>query len=212
MPRATRPVRLVAIALVPVAMFAAAFAAGRASAGHRVGAAAIQIRAGLPVGVLHTPPGALAAADNYVAAGMTASLDQTRLQEFADALVQPAARGELLRASAQLDRRSAPPPGTRALTTLVGHALRAYTADTARVTTWEVGSYWGPSLAPRQYWALADLVLRWSGGRWWIVSLDERVPGPVPALIAARSGATTAAAWDVGLDGMSAPYYGAGSR
>ena len=203
---------MAAIALVPVATFAAAFAAGRATTGHRVGADAIQIRAGLPAGVLHTPPGALAAADNYVAAGMTASLDQPRLQHFADALVLPAARGGLLHVSAQLERRSAPPGGTHAITTLVGHVLRAYAADTARVTTWEVGSYWGPSLAPTQYWALADLVLRWSGGRWWIASLDERVPGPVPALIAALPGATTSAAWDLALDGMSAPYYGAGSR
>ena len=100
---------MAAIALVPVATFAAAFAAGRASTGHRVGAAAIQIRAGLPAGVLHTPPGALAAADNYVAAGMTASLDQPRLQQFADALVLPAARRGLLHVSAQLERRSAPP-------------------------------------------------------------------------------------------------------
>lgn len=199
-----------AIALVPATTFAVAFVAGRATAGHRAGADAIRIRVGLPVGVLHTPSGALAAADNYVAAGMTASLDQPGLQRFADTLVLPAARDGLLRANAELERRSAPSAGTRAITTVVGHVLRAYTADSAQVTTWEVGSYWGPGLAPTQYWALADLALRWGEGRWRIASLDERIPGPVPALIAAGPGATTATAWNEALAGMSAPYYGAG--
>jgi hypothetical protein len=210
MVRATRSMRLAAIVLVPVAAFAAAFVAGRTISGHHVAPDAIQVRVGLPVGVLHTPAGALAAADNYVAAGVAASLEQSRLQRFADTLVLPAARSELLRVSAELGRRSAPPAGTRAIAAVVGHVLRAYTADTARVTTWEVGSYWGSALAPTQYWALADLALRWRGGRWRIASLDERIPGPVPALIAAGPGATTTAAWSAALIGMSAPYYGSG--
>jgi len=210
MVRATRSTRLVAVALVPVATFAAAFVGGRATAVHRVGPDAIRIRVGLPVGVLHTPAGALAAADNYVAAGMSASLDEPELERFADTLVLPAARDGMLRVGAELERRSAPPAGMRAITTVVGQVLRTYATDTARVTTWEVGSYWGPGLAPTQYWAIADLTLRWGAGRWRIAWLDERIPGPVPALVAAGPGATTAAAWDAALAGMSAPYYGAG--
>lgn len=192
-----------------VGVFVAAFVAGRATGGHRSWRDSIRLDAGVPVGVLHTPAGALAAADNYVSAGITDSLDQRALRTFADTLVAPAKRRSLLTASQRL-AQSGPPHGTRAVGLVVAHALRRYAGDRARVTTWQVGSYWGPGLQPSQYWALADLSLRWADGRWQIASLDERLPGPVPPRIAAPPAARKVSVWNRALAGMSAPYYGAG--
>jgi hypothetical protein len=157
--------------------------------------------------VLDTPAGALAAADNYVAAGITASLARSELREFADALVAPAARPSLLATTARLP---SPPPGTNAIGTVVAHSLVSYARARARVSAWEVGSYWGESVAPTQYWAMADLTLRFFGGRWQVTVLEERLPGPVPARIAGTSAAATAGTWSQALTGMSAPYYGMG--
>jgi hypothetical protein len=88
MPR--RTVAGVAAVLAAGAAFGLAFAVGRATAPSPAPADAIRLVHDLPVGVLDTPAGALAAADNYVAVGITASLDGRELEAFADALVTPA--------------------------------------------------------------------------------------------------------------------------
>lgn len=132
------------------------------------------------------------------------------LESFAQVDVAPGLRASLLASNEQLAQRAASPAGTKVLGLVVAHRLRSYSGDIAEVTTWEVGEYWGPGLEPAQYWALADLSLHWSGGRWQIVFLREHVPGPVPARIATRGAAITAAYWNGALAGMTAPYYGAG--
>ena len=68
--------------------------------------------------------------------------------------------------------------------------------------------YWGGGAVPTQYWSLVELSLRWSGDRWRIVSGQDSLPGPVPALIAGRGEDRTTAVWDQALAGMTAPYYG----
>jgi hypothetical protein len=73
-----------------------------------------------------------------------------------------------------------------------------------------VGSYWGQNLVPTQYWAVADLTLRFLGGRWRVTALDERLPGPVPARTVGTTAAASAGTWRRALAGMSAPYYGTG--
>jgi hypothetical protein len=198
--------RFAAGALVLVAVFAAAFALARATRPGRGRADSVRLMNGVPVGVEHSRAGALAAADNYVAVGITDSLDRASLETFATTVVAPSGRQSLIDASARLAQQG-PPPGTNVIGTVVAHRLDSYTGPAARVSVWDVGDYWGAELEPAQYWALADLSLRWMGGRWWVVSLDERVPGPVPALVAA--GATGSTSWSQALAGMDAPYYGA---
>jgi hypothetical protein len=200
--------RWAAGALALVATFATAFALARAGGSGHVRSGPLRLVGGVPLGVEDSAAGALAAADNYVAAGVTDSLDRRSLGAFADAVVAPAERQPLLDASERLAQQGGPPPGTNVISTVVAQRLRGYTSGTARVTTWDLGSYWGAGLEPIQYWALVDLSLRWMGGRWWVVSLEERLPGPVPALVA--SGASTSASWGEALAGMRAPYYGGG--
>ena len=202
------PARYAVGAVTLVLIFAMAFWFGRAGRATGAPEDAVRLIGGVPVGVERTAAGALAAADNYVAVGLTASLDPRSLEAFADRLVAPPERPSLLSASERLAQQDGPPAGTTAIGTVIAHRLRSYTGATARVTTWDLGSYWGAGLAPTQYWAVADLSLRWRDGHWDIASLDERLPGPVPARIA--PGADTSTSWSEALAGMSAPYYGAG--
>jgi hypothetical protein len=199
--------RFAAGVIVLVAVFAAAFALARATRSGRGRAASVRVTSGVPVGVEHSRAGALAAADNYVAVGITDSLDEASLETFGNTVVAPSERRSLIDANARLAQQG-PPPGTNVIGTLVAHRLDSYTGPDARVSVWDVGDYWGAELEPTQYWALADLSLRWTGARWWVVSLDERLPGPVPALVAV--GATGSPSWSQALAGMDAPYYGAG--
>jgi hypothetical protein len=209
MPEApARLARLAAGLLILVAVFAAAFGVSRTGRMRQVRPNPIRLVGAVPVGVEHSAAGALAAADNYVAAGITDSVDQRALQSYANAVIAPSERMALLRASEQLAQRDRPPAGTSAIATILAHRLWSYTGATARVATWDLGSYWGPALPPAQYWALADVALRWASGRWQIVSVDERLPGPVPGPVGA--GANTSAQWSSALAGMSAPYYGTG--
>jgi hypothetical protein len=78
------------------------------------------------------------------------------------------------------------------------------------VGVWELGELWDGSARPSQYSALVQLVLEWRGGRWWIASLSEHVPGPVPVLVAAPDSARTNANWNAALTDMSPPAYGDG--
>jgi hypothetical protein len=202
--------RIFAGAITLTVAMAVAFAAGRSTLPVEKRPNPIRLKNGIPVGVSHTPAGAVAAADNYVAAGITASLDPRALRAFANALLAVRARQGFMAASERLAEGSSPPAGTSAIATVVAHALRSYGGDTAEVSTWELGSYWGAGLAPTQYWALADLSLRWSDRRWRVVSVQERLPGPVPARVTSDRAARTSAIWDQALTGMSAPYYGDG--
>jgi hypothetical protein len=156
---------------------------------------------------MHSPNGALAAADNYVAAGLTDSLGQGSLTRFADAVVSASERKPLLDSSA---RAQGPPAGTSGVGVVVAHQLVGYTGNTARVAAWQLGLYWGPALVPSEYSALAYLTLRWMDGRWWIQSLAERVPGPVPALTPqAGHGDDTSSAFNRLLDGFTPVSYDA---
>jgi hypothetical protein len=201
----------VRIAAVTVGLFAigvGAFVIGRGTAapgGHRN---PIGLVGGVAVGVSDTPAGALAAADNYVAQGITASLDEGRLERFATTAIEPGARRAFLVASRSSLEGQSLPPGSEAIGLVVAHELGSYAPDEATVTTWDVGCYWGPGLAPTQFWALTELRLRWTVGRWEIAAVEEQLPGPLPARVVVDQQAATAGGWSTGLDGMSGPYYG----
>jgi hypothetical protein len=168
----------------------------------------------VPVGVVHTPAGALAAVDNYVALA-SQSIEQDP-QVFAALVAQtytPQARARVL-AEAQRIRAgdeqnmSNYREGGRGIAVIAARRLDSYTSLTATITSWLGGFVWGPRLAPRQTWNLVDTTLRWQDGRWRIeTSNADMTPAPVPAIVYVDAGNDQADAFSR-LDGMTAPFYG----
>ena len=202
--------RLVAVGLLVTAVLGGAFAAGRSTAPPGPTPDPIRLEHGIPVGVVNTPGGALVAADNYVAAGISASLDTAELGRFASAAISPAAREQIIEDNRRLAETASLPSGARVLGSVVAHRLDSFSRDSAVVSTWALTSYWGPSVASKQYSALVQLSLRWTTDRWQISAVRESVPGPVPALIGGTWKASSTPGWDRALAGMAAPYYGDG--
>ena len=166
----------------------------------------VRLERGIPLGTVESPGGAVAAADNYASTGVTASVEPAHLRPFLDAVVDPTARGRFMAENPAPG--SGPPPGARVTGAVVAQRLDSYASGNARVGMWVVASYWGAGAVPTQYWSLVELSLRWSGDSWRIVSGQDSIPGPVPALIAGRADDRTTAVWDQALAGMRAPYYG----
>jgi hypothetical protein len=174
---------------------------------------AIELIGGVPVGVQHTPVGALAAADNYVA--FSSQMVEQNPSEFAALVAQayaPAARGPALSQAQEI--RGADPQnmanynsGGHGLALIAARRLDSYTTETATVTTWLGGVVWGPRLAPRQTWNLIDTTLRWLDGRWLIVdSKTDATPAPVPSIVYVNGSNDQSAAF-ARLAGMTAPFY-----
>ena len=205
---ALSPLRAAAIALILLGVLSGAFAAGRSTVAGPQKPNPVQLEQGIAVGVVRTPAGALAAADNYVATGITASLDPPALRRFADTAIDPTLRARFIAASQAGGQRIGPPPGARALGLVIAHRLDSYGAGRAEVSTWGVGSYWDGGSAPAQYWALVDVSLQWGSGHWQVAALQESLPGPVPALVGGPAAGRSAPVWDRWLSGMSAPLYG----
>lgn len=168
----------------------------------------VRLERGIPVGTVESPGGALAAADNFVSAGVTASVEPGQLSRFLKETVDLTAHGRFVVENPAPG--SGPPPGARVIGSVVAQRLESYGAGTARVGLWVVAMYWRGGAVPTQYWSLDELTLHWSADRWRVVSGQDSLPGPVPALIAGPRESRTNAVWDQLLTGMSAPYYGAG--
>jgi hypothetical protein len=200
--------RLAALAVVWLGVLGCGLAAGRSTL-HGGGAPdPLRLDHGIPGGVRDAPAGALAAADNYVATGVTASLDPNQLRQFANSVVDPAARGQFIASTRASAEGGGPPPGARVIASVVAHRLNRFDGRTAAATEWALGSYWDGGVEPTQYSALVELSLRWSGSQWQIESVRESLPGPVPAVVADRGAARTSGVWDEALSGMSSPFYG----
>jgi hypothetical protein len=196
--------------VVLIGVLGAAFAAGRWTLDRRGGPDPVALDHGMPIGVLETPAGALAAADNYVATGISASLDPGRLRQFADMAIDPAARAGFISTSQSLAQSGGPPVGARVIADVIAHRLESYRGGTAEVDAWALGSYWAGGVEPTQYSVLVQLSLRWEGDGWQLASVSESLPGPVPGLVAGPTAGRSAAVWDRELSGMLAPYYGDG--
>jgi len=176
----------------------------------------IELVDGIPVGVGDTPAGALAASDNYLA--IEAQTDEQNPATFR-ALVAtaftPGARHASLTQAAQLRASdstlmSAYAAGAHALSVVGARRLDTYSPARATATTWLAGFVWGPTLAPRQTWNLVDSTLVWQHGRWLLAALHvQSTPAPVPSIVYVEAHNNRAAAFDA-LDGMTAPFYGAG--
>lgn len=178
--------------------------------------AAIELEGGVPIGVEHTPAGALAAADNYLAAS-SQSLEQepSAFARLVARVYAPAARAQTLAEARRLRGADAADmanygAGGRGLAVVAARRLDSYTPNSATVTSWLAGFIWGPRLSPRQSWNLVDTTLVWSSGRWLVASCQvEPTPAPVPAVVYVDPGNDGTAAF-LRLAGMSAPFYGAG--
>jgi hypothetical protein len=166
----------------------------------------VRLEHGIPVGAVESRGGAVAAADNFVSTGVTASVEPEQLRQFLSAVVDPTARGRFIVENPAPS--SGPPPGARVTGAVVAQRLDSYHPGNARVGMWVLASYWGGGAVPTQYWSLVELSLRWSGERWRIISGQDSLPGPIPALIAGGGEDRTDAVWDEALAGMTAPYYG----
>ncbi len=178
-------------------------------------AAAIVLRGGVPVGVVHSRAGALAAADEYLAlSSQTLEQNPVAFAALVGQAYAPVVRSRVLSEAQQIrasdtENMANYAQGGRGLALVAAHRLDSYTSRTALVTSWLEGIVWGPHLPPRQTWNVVDTTLSWSGGRWLI--LDSHVDAnaaPVPAIAYLRDGDDTAGAF-ARLDGMSSPTYGA---
>lgn len=179
--------------------------------------AAVVIVGGVAVGVLDTPAGALAAADNYLAtASQSVEQDPSAFAALVAAVYAHAARAGTLAAAERarfadvVDMRNYA-QGGRAVAVVAARRLDRFTPGRATVTSWLGGFVWGPGLSPRQSWNLVDTTLVWRRGRWLVRSMNtERTPAPVPSVVFVDGHNNQSRVFDARLAGMTAPYYGAG--
>jgi hypothetical protein len=210
--------RLALVGLLMAVALAAGVLIGRVTKpAHHGPSAAVVVAGGVAVGVLDSPAGALAAADNYVAsASQTVEQDPTGFTALVEAVYAPASRTSTLRQAAQArtadlaDMRNYA-RGGRAVAVIAARRLDRYTPGRATVTSWLGGFVWGPALAPRQSWNLVDTTLVWRRGRWLVRSMNtERTPAPVPSVVFVDGRNNESATFSARLAGMTAPFYGAG--
>jgi hypothetical protein len=184
------------------------------SGGRGAATAAIALERGIPVGVKHTPGGALAAADNYLADSAQAlEQDPSAFAQLVAEVYAPSARAQTLAVAQQL-RLSDPAgmgnynAGGRGLAVVAARRLDGYTRSSATVTSWLAGFVWGPHVPPRQSWNLVDTTLVWSSGRWLVTSSQtDPTPAPAPAIVYVDGHNDSLAAFSA-LAGMTAPFYG----
>lgn len=203
-----------ALAVSTLLLASAAFAIGTAA--RSPAPDPIQTPQGVPVGVEHSPAGAVVAADEYVASEQaTLERDQARFaalvaQDYAGPLQASAL------AAADSDRKRDPlgmrlwADGGESLTTIGAHRLDRYGGDTAQVTLWVGQVLWGPGQQPAQVWGLSRVTLVWRAGQWKVTTMDGLAePAPAPAqLPQASSGDDTSEVFSSELDGFTPVNYG----
>lgn len=215
--RSTRVYAATAAAGTVVLLALGAFSIGRSLAAAPQPADSVTTIGGIPVAVDHSPVGALAAADNYVAvAYATVDRNPRRDEQLIDTVYAPAIRGSALRGAATVRNQNATAlslwaHGGQNLSLVGARRLDYYHDDEAQVTTWNVDVFWGPGRPPKQAWALTQTSLRWASDRWLVTSTETLpTPGPVPAITPQATAADdSASAFNRDLAGLSAPIYGA---
>lgn len=182
--------------------------------GHPTGA--VELLDGVPVGVEHTPAGALAAADNSLAvASQSIEQDPSVFATLVAQAYAPEVRSRTLAEARQIRAGDAQnmsnyAQGGRGIAVIAARRLDSYTPQGAIVTSWLGGFVWGPHLSPRQTWNLVDTTLRWQSGRWLVVdSHTGSTPAPVPSIVYFDGLNDRAPAFQR-LARMTAPFYGTG--
>jgi hypothetical protein len=173
----------------------------------------IRLVDGVPVGVIDTPVGAIAAAENYLASEDDALLSSDEIRRVVDTVWAPAERGvELAQPfpAAALAGKAATFPGLRLAAAVAGAKLESYAPQSAQVLVWHEITVWSASVAPTQRWSLDTVTLVWDAGRWLVASRAAAPDSetPVPAWTSGTRQDGTSEAFDTRLAGMSAPYYG----
>jgi hypothetical protein len=212
-----RAVAITLAAVLALCLIGVGVLIGRATAaGEGSSSDPIALVDGIPVGVSDTPAGALAADDNYLAIEAQTDAQDPRLfgALVATAFTPSARRTSLAQAAAlrasDSSLISAYTAGARALAVVGARRLDSYSRARASVTTWLAGFVWGPTLQPRQTWNLVNSKLVWHDGRWLLAQVNvEATPAPVPSIVYVDGNNNRAAAFNA-LDGMTAPFYGAG--
>lgn len=202
--------------VVALVLTAVAFAAGYRTVPATADRSPMRLENGVPVGVLDTPAGALAAADNYVSAEDDALLSGASIRRVVDTLWVPRERAiELAQPfpAAALAGRTDKFSGLKLMAAVAAHKLESYSANTVQVGVWHEITVWSSTLAPAQRWSLDTLTLVWDAGRWLVASRSSPPDSqtPVPAWTSGGPTDRTGEAFDSRLVGMSGPYYGAPS-
>ena len=201
--------------LVPLAL--ATFLVGRSLAPAAQPADPVITIGGIPVTVDHSPAGALAAADNYVAVSYaTVERNPRRDEQLIDTVYAPPIRTSAIAGAAEVRSQNAAAMslwahGGHNLSLIGARRLDYYHGDEAQVTTWNADIFWGPGRPPKQAWVLTQSSLRWADGR-WLVTTTTTLPtaGPVPAITPQANAANDSErTFDLDLAGFSAPLYGA---
>jgi hypothetical protein len=205
---------VIAAVLVVFVLLGVEIARGRGAADSAAGA--IELEGGVPVGVEHTPAGALAAADNYLAdSSQTLEQDPSAFGALVRRVYAPVYRAQTLAHAEQLRLGDGAgmtnyAEGGHGLAVVAARRLDSYSPSSAAVTSWLAGFVWGPHLSPRQSWNLVDTTLGWRSGRWLVVSSQtDPTPAPVPAVVYVDGSNDSSAAFGR-LAGMTAPFYGSG--
>jgi hypothetical protein len=228
-PRARRAMPLVGVsrelvravlASVTALVALGGFLAGRAGSTVGVPGAPIEFVGGVPIGVAHTPAGAVAAVDDYLATEQeTIDDDPGRFGALVAADYAAPIQTQAL-AAGESDRHDDPLAkpssggGARSFTVIGADRLDAYGGDAATVTTWAGQFYWGPGQTPVQVWALGQTTLAWTAGRWRVTAM-RTLPGPGPAPAAtpqAGPGDDSSSVFDRVLGGFTPVTYGAAGQ
>ena len=219
--RRSRPAATAAISVVVafVVLAALAFLVGRALAPAAGPGNPIARVAGIPVGMEHSPAGALAAADAYMAVEQeSVEADPAREGQLIAVDDAPSYQAADVRSAAAV--RAADRAGERfvargghALWILGARRLDSYSAARALVSAWNGDVYWaGERADPAQSWGEDQVTLVWQAGRWRVARDATLSPnGPAVASVpqATRSNSSTAM-FDQALGGFSSPPYGGG--
>lgn len=215
-PTGTRPAprRSLAALLGVVTLAGAGLAAGIVSAPTGRRPDPVVLRRNVPVGVEHSAGGAVAAADNYVAAENRALVSPSQLRTIIDSDWLPQARSPELAQPSLAAALAAKPnsvPGLKLTAAVAADRLGEYSSRAAEVRVWDEITAWSPSIAPTQRWNLDTLALVWRSGQWMVASKstasDARTP--VPTWTSGAPADRTSPAFDGRLAGMAQPYYGA---
>jgi hypothetical protein len=195
--------------LVAVGAFVAGYDGGSKTASPNP----IRLEHGIPIGVVDTPAGAVAAADNYLVSEDDALLSRVRIRAVISAVWASDARSAELSQPFPTAARLAKPatfPGLRLTAAVAATRIESYTPQASEVRVWHEITLWSPTIEPTQRWELDTVTLVWSMDRWLIASRSSTPDRqtPVPAWTSGGPADRTSQAFDARLVGMSGPYYG----
>jgi hypothetical protein len=207
--RARLPLTLLAAMLAAAGAFALARLTDGSGPRPAAGPDPIRLDAGVPLGVLETHAGALAAGAEYLAsARRTVLTDPAAFGALLARAWTPGARTSDLAIERAALRQTPAGAGLRLLVDVVSGRLLRMGRGAAELELWSAATFWSLQVVPTQTWSLDRVGLLWRGGRWWLEAIAAQ-PSPVPDWAAGSAAQASSRAFDRALGDMSAPSYGA---